>query len=799
MTPPRALIVLICLLLAGQAQTQAPSREDLFKQVFGKRADKEQKLEAELELDGYPRDGVAVTVKGTAVLDVDVTVLIERLADVLDAPTSACLQAIDPKGDRVAAAADCGLSLSHDPASLKLRAVLPADHRVEQALDVRRSLTPRTATATDASVSAYLNLSASLRRLDSGREIRSDQGLGLDGALRWRGTTFEYDGLCGSGGCTPGLRSLVYDHVASLRRWRAGDLTEARAGTLGLPALRGLSVGTAFELAPALSYTPDLDTPLELDTAASVEVLVNGRPVQRFQLPAGRYSVRDFPLAFGANQAELRITDAAGRLQTRTLEAFVDLALLDENRSRYAFSLGQPVIAVDDAGSLVQPWTLAADYARGIGPRTTISAAAASIPALQRSAAELGLTRAFGRWLVGSELACSFGQSQGCRADLRFRRGGDPTEARPGWRFEGALGYRQADYADLLGTGNRSDSASLLLRGARALGDGYNLAIGVRSAYSDGSQDSVLSAQIGGRLLRNLGFRVSAERVLGEIPDTRYSLSLTWLYDRARQSLQLDAESTDQLSAARWQINRNEQRGGYSASVGSSHSDLLDSADASFSYRHERAGADVSIGRFAPAEGLAAQDARLTVRSALVYADGEFGMTERVLGAFAIVAPSDPVAAGTVYVNPVDVDYLASSLGPGPAVVPALRAYDARALVLVLPELARDHDPGELFPVALPGYKGGVVVRAGGAPTLRIEARIVDADGSPVTMVSGSLQAEAGGAPLPVFAGRDGRLRAAGLTPGRWTLVLDTRPARRHAIVLPADASGVLDLGVLTP
>lgn len=795
----RALIALFCLLIAAPALAQAPSREDLYKQVFGKRADKAQQLDAELELDGYPRDSVPVTVQGTTVLKVDVPVLIERLADVLDAPTSACLKATDAAADSVSAAAECGLSLRYDPASLKLHAVLPADHRVIQALDVRRSGGARTPTATDARLSAYLNLSASLRRLDSGRDVRSDQALGLDGALRWRGTTFEYDGLCGSGGCTPGLRSLVHDQVGSLRRWRAGDLTEARAGTLGLPALRGLSVGTAFELAPALSYTPDLDAPLELDTPASVEVLVNGRTVQRFQLPAGRYSVRDFPLAFGANQAELRITDAAGRQQSRTLEAFVDLALLDEDRSRYAFSLGQPVIAVEDGDRLLQPWTLAADYARGIGPRTTLNAAAASMPALGRSAVELGLTQALGGWLVGSELACALGDARGCRGDLRFRRGGAPGEARPGWRYEGALGYRQAGFADLLGRPGSADSATLLLRGSRSLGAGYQLAFGARSAWSAARQDSVLSLQIGGRLLRNLGVRASVERVLGEVDDTRYGLSLTWLYDHARQSLQIDSESTDQLIAARWQLNRNEQRGGYSASVGSSHSTQLDSSDAALSYRHERIGADLTLGRFAPSAGLAAQDTRLSLRSALVYADGEFGISERVLGAFAIIAPADPVAAGPVYVNPVDADYLASSLGPGPAVVPSLRAYDARPLVLVLPELARDHDPGELFPVVLPAYKGGVVVHAGGAPTLRIEARIVDADGQPVTMVSGSLQPESGGQPLPVFAGRDGRLRAAGLTPGRWTLVLDTRPRRQHAILLPADQRGVLDLGALKP
>jgi outer membrane usher protein FimD/PapC len=239
--------------------------------------------------------------------------------------------------------------------------------------------------------------------------------------------------------------------------------------------------------------------------------------------------------------------------------------------------------------------------------------------------------------------------------------------------------------------------------------------------------------------------------------------------------------------------------GGYNATLGATHSQRGSNADAAASYRHERFGADLSSSRAMPDFAPAASETRLTLRSGLVYADGQFGITERVIGAFGIVVPTDSAAAGTVYVNPVDTDYLASSRGPGPAVVPNLRAYDARALVLSLPELAPDHDPGELFPVVLPGYKGGVLIHAGGAATISVEARIVNADGSPTELVSGQLEPDNGGQPLPVFAGRGGRLRASGLLAGRWTLILNTRPQRRHTLIIPADAQGRLELGELKP
>jgi hypothetical protein len=253
---------------------------------------------------------------------------------------------------------------------------------------------------------------------------------------------------------------------------------------------------------------------------------------------------------------------------------------------------------------------------------------------------------------------------------------------------------------------------------------------------------------------------------------------------------------TDALHAARWQLNRGGMRGGYDATLGVADIDGARTQDAAASYRQERYGVDHSWSRFAPTAGLAPA---IRDRRAPRWSMPTASWHQRAVLAASRSPPADPAAAGTVYVNPVDDDYLASSLGPGPAVVPGLRAYEPRALVLVMPELAADHDPGELFPVVLPGYKGGVVIHAGGGATIRLQARILDADGAPLEMLSGRLEAEAGGTPIPVFAGRAGRLRAGGLHPGRWTLILDTHPARRHALILPAAAQGVVDVGDLKP
>jgi hypothetical protein len=290
-------------------------------------------------------------------------------------------------------------------------------------------------------------------------------------------------------------------------------------------------VGTAFELAPAQSYTPDLDAPLELNAPASVEVLVNNRIVQRFQLPAGRYSVRDFPLSFGANDAQLRITDAAGRQQTRTLEAYVDLALLDEDRSRYGLALGQPPLALDDQGTPVQPWGASAEYARGIGPRTTLAVAAASIPALQRHALELDLTQAIANWLFGVDLGCSIGQARGCRANLRFCRGGVRACGPAG--SLGASPLAPGQLCRLLATQWRQCQPARVficpILTVWLLRDSWNRATGNRTAVP-----------VGGRLDAGLGTRRC--RRDGARRPTRGDAELSLQFDQARRSLQLDGE-----------------------------------------------------------------------------------------------------------------------------------------------------------------------------------------------------------------------------------------------------------------
>lgn len=92
-----------CIFMPAAAQT----KEELYQKVFGKKVETERSIEVELEVDGYGRDPVPVRIIGKRLLDVDLPILTERLADLLDDATAACLQSA-AADHRVEAALSCG-------------------------------------------------------------------------------------------------------------------------------------------------------------------------------------------------------------------------------------------------------------------------------------------------------------------------------------------------------------------------------------------------------------------------------------------------------------------------------------------------------------------------------------------------------------------------------------------------------------------------------------------------------------------------------------------------------------------
>ena len=79
-----------------------------------------------------------------------------------------------------------------------------------------------------------------------------------------------------------------------------------------------------------------------IERTSDVDVIINGSTMQRLHLRPGNYNLRDLPLATGANDIALAITDENGEKQTLSFTTYFDGALLAEGQSEWAAGAGLP-------------------------------------------------------------------------------------------------------------------------------------------------------------------------------------------------------------------------------------------------------------------------------------------------------------------------------------------------------------------------------------------------------------------------------------------------------------------------
>jgi outer membrane usher protein len=797
--PARRLALLgaaACLLPVLVVAEDAALRES----VFGKREAREQSLDVGVRIDDTVVGDVGIRIKLERLLAIDRDALVALLQSFVDDDALACVEQLPERLEPVMLE-PCGVEARFDASALELQLVLAVERRRERQLAMRPGRMPASTRQRQAS-SAYLNLALSGR--DSPDRASSLATL-FDGALGRGTSTLEFDGACAASRCEVDSASLVHDQPERLRRWQLGDLSRPRAGMLALPGMRGIMLGTDFELQPEMGFTPQLQAPLELDRPGTLEVWLDGRLLRRDRLGPGRYRLADFPLGFGWNEAVLRVTDDAGRVQTRSLQTYVDFSLLDDGISRYSLALGYAPIALQRGpDQFDRPWILAAEHARGLR-LGTLGLAAVSAPELHYHAAELSWSQGWERHLWGAQLGCSHRESVGCRISVALRQ--DAVGGAQGWQHQVQADGWSSRWLDVVDAQPRGAAFAASWRAYRPLTERWQLALATQLRRQSGRrEDAALGAQLSARLAGGWSLRLGLERTVqreNEVTtgDFGVSINLGWLFDRARQSITVDYDSIDQAGSLAWQHARGGQSSGWSAGVLHSESPLATLQSASARLRAERWSGEASLAR-TDTEGRESRELGLLARTALVYAEGAFGVTERVNGGFAILQPA-AADVGPVYVNPYGEDFLASDRGPGPAVVNNLRPYQPRELAISMPSLPAGRDPGELLPNVVVPYKGGLRVALGGQRSINLQARVLDAQGEAVSMLPGTLRrldcAPVCSAPLPVFVGRGGRLTAMGLSPGRWTLELQGTSPRRHDFDVPVDTHDDIDLGELRP
>ncbi|MBF9151515.1 fimbria/pilus outer membrane usher protein [Novosphingobium jiangmenense] len=704
--------------------------------------------------------------------------------------------------------APVGIGVDYDPRTLELRFSIPTERRASRAVSVSALDRSRLGELMKpANFSAYVNLRGSMDLVEDG----FDQGLRqpvmlLDGAVRLGPVVAESDAIWQPGALGGDFQRLgsrlVFDETKHLLRVSAGDLETQARGFQSAPDIAGISIFRSYSvLNPQQVVRPRGDRAFRLDRASTVEVVVNGQQVRRLQLAPGNYNLRDFPFTQGGNDIRLNILDDTGRTEVVQFNLFVDQTQLAKGLSEFGLYAGVKAPLGLRGPRYSDDWIASGYYRRGISDAIT--------------------------------LGVNF------QADADSRMGG--VEAVIGTPI-GTIGTNVSfSKVDGLGSGHAFNATfQRLIQRPNGLGDTFNLFLERRSRrfapVSFFLADNPYKYELGGGYTHAFsaslfgGFDARFSKGRGGRPDVHnYRMSAGWRFsDRATlnaearyQEDSLGREFSGFLSLivrlgrystvrSEFDTRDNRFRSSYQTLSGSGVGSYNVTADVERS--DNGAGVSVNANYFANRAELGfshfgtytrgfgdSQNQRSTFRlgTSLALADGAVSVGRPIFDSFAIVRPHRSLGKADVMVDATTFGRAANTGALRSATMPSLPSYSERTVALDVKNAAPGTDIGQGTFRVFPAYRSGYVVTVGSDYNVTALGVMIDVDGQPVSLVSGTATevAHPDRPARTVFTNRQGRFGATGLAPGKWRIEMLDAARSTFEIEIPRDATGVVQLG----
>lgn len=739
---------------------------------------------------------------------------LQLLSEVLAPDVLQTLRASFPPSSMVGPAdfAPAGIRVDYDPQRLELVFTIPVERRASRSvavtsLDQERLgevLTPLDATA-------YLNLRGSFDLVEDGfDEGFENPNMLLDGAVRLGGVVAESDAIWSPGGFGPDFQRLgsrlVYDDTRNIMRWSAGDLETTGRGFQAVPDIAGISLYRSYGvLNPQQIIRPRGDRSFRLDRASIVEVLVNGQQVRRLQLAPGNYDLRDFPFAQGANDIRLNVLDDTGRTEILRFNVFLDQTQLAKGLSEFGLYAGVHAPLRRSGPHYTDDPMFSGYYRRGISDYVTLGVNFQADKDVRMGGLEAVAGTSIGTFGVqgavshfdsagtGVALLGTFqrliqrgdGQSDTLNlfaehrsknfAPVSFFLPDNPFEFEVGGGYSHAFTdriYAGVDGRYGKGRGTRPDVASARLTAGWRITDAATL--NFEGRYIKDSQGDEVSAFAS--LTVRLG-RYSSVR--GEF-DTRG--------DRARVS---------------YQTLRGSGVGSYNVTADAETSRFGSGLSVNANYFANRAELGFSHygsfnGRFGES---VSQRSNFRLGTSIAVGGGAVSIGRPIYDSFAIVRPHRSLKAANVVVDPTTFGYVAETGALGTATMPGLSSYAERTVPVDIENAPAGTDIGQGTFRLFPGYRSGYLLEVGSDYNVTALGTMLNADGEPVALVSGSAReiAHPERAPVTVFTNRQGRFGAAGLAPGKWRVEMLDDARSVYIIDVPPETQGVLRLGEIRP
>jgi len=190
--------------------------------------------------------------------------------------------------------------------------------------------------------SGYLNYSLGVSGAEGSPSNRV--ALPLEAAVRLGSTlaysSFSYQHTGSEDLAVRMLTNLNWDDTAARSRLTVGDFS-ATSGPLGGGGIfGGVSLATNYSLTPYFVRYPQLSVSGVAATPSEVRVFVNDQLVKTEKFTPGLFELNNVPLAIGAGEVKLVITDAYGREQTVPLPFYLSTQMLKPGLHEYSYNLG---------------------------------------------------------------------------------------------------------------------------------------------------------------------------------------------------------------------------------------------------------------------------------------------------------------------------------------------------------------------------------------------------------------------------------------------------------------------------
>jgi outer membrane usher protein len=735
--------------------------------------------------------------------------LLGLLATVLDAPYVAALRSALAGRAMVGpeAVTHAQIQMSYDPRTLELRLQIPSEMKAVRSLQVTPMDRADIGSFTQpAGFSGYLNIRGSVDYVEQGL----DTGLGdpnflLDSAVRLHDFVLENEAVWQPGGDNDYQRlgtRVIYDDVKNVMRWTFGDLQTTNRGFQSAPDIAGVSIYRSYSvLQPQRIARPRGQEAFTLSRASNVSVILNNQLTRRLRLDPGRYNVRDFPFAQGANDVRLLIEDDTGRRETLSFNVFFDRAQLDPGLSEFGLYAGVKAPLLADGPDYQDNFTVSSFYRRGINQRVTLGVNGQGDNRTVLAGVEGLFGTGFGTLGVDFALSHNDGFGSGYATIITLQRlfqfpGGQADSVNLSFETRS----RQFGPVGTFIPDNRYDYV---------LGAGYSHAFsdaiyaGFDGRYSNGRgvypDASAYRVGVGYRLTSNLA--VTANVMYDDVPGRRETsalISLNWQFSN-NSSLRAEYDGRDDRARLAYQTLHGQGVGSYNAYAEVSRSPDDSAFNGSFNYIANRA--ELGLSHFTAFDG--GDNGRTSMRlgTSIGFADGAVSVGRPIYDSFAIVQPHKSLKGADITVNPTPFGYTSNSGQLGTALESNLSSYADRTITVDASNAPSGYDLGSGSFRLFPPYRSGYKLVVGSDYSVTAIGRLVDADGAPLVLISGKATEAAAPnhEPIVLFTNRDGRFGASGLRPGQWRIEMGTTPPTVYRLDVPATAEGFVKTGDLKP